>query len=216
MADERNRVDALEVASAVVLSISALASSWASYQAGLWDGEQAAHYSLANTYRTQASRAAIEGDALGILHTQLFGVWLQARARNEDALAAFFEARFPPEFRPAFNAWMAEKPFTNPAASPSPFVMPLYRRPGHDRADAFDAKAEEAYKVGQYANGVSDAFEQGATVLAAALFFGGIGQVFKQRSTRIILLTVACVALVVGLLRLFSLPMQILGVHPLH
>jgi hypothetical protein len=215
VADQHDTVDRIEVASAIVLSIAALASSWATYQASLWDGEQAAHYSETNSLRTQASRAAIEGDALASVELRMFEGWLEAKARNEEGLAAFYQARFPNSFKPAFNAWLADRPLTNPSAPQSPFVTPTYRRPGKAAADALDTMAEETFQKGQLANHVSDAFQQSATMLAVALFFGGIGQVFRQRGTRIALLTVAGVALVTGLLRMFSLPIQVLGVHAL-
>jgi hypothetical protein len=208
------RVDRLEVASAVILSIAALASSGASYQAGLWDGEQAAHYSQAGALRVEASRAALEGDALRSIEVQTFGAWLEAKSRGDDKLAEFFQARFPAGFRPAFNAWLADHPLTNPSAPPTPFATSAYRSPGRAEANALDAKADQTFQKGQYDNAVSDAFGQGATVLAIALFFAGIGQVFKARGTRIALLTVAGLALVVGLLRLLSLPLQVLGLGP--
>jgi hypothetical protein len=209
-----DRVDRLEVASAVILSIAALASSGASYQAGLWDGEQAAHYSQAGALRIQASRAALEGDALKAIEVQTFGAWLQAKSRGDEQMADFFQARFPADFKPAFNAWVAEHPLTNPSAAPTPFAMAAYRSPGRAEARALDAKADQTFEKGQYDNAVSDAFEQGATVLAVALFFAGIGQVFKARGTRIALLTVAGLALVAGLLRLVSLPLQMIGLGP--
>jgi hypothetical protein len=213
VAKENEPVDRLEIASAIVLSVAALASSWATYESGLWDGEQATHYASANNLRTEASRRALEGDVLASAEVQIFNSWLQAEARNESALADFYRARFPPRFRPAFNAWLAEKPFTNPSAPLSPFAMPVYNRPGRAMADALDAKAAKAFNEGQYANAVSDTFQQSATILAVALFFGGIGQVFKSRTPRIVLLTVACLALVAGFLRLIGLPLQILGLH---
>jgi hypothetical protein len=213
MADEPQRVDRIEIASAVILSIAALASSWAAYQAGLWDGEQAARYSETNTLRTQASRAAIEGDALAGVEIRVFDSWLEAKARKDEALAAFYQARFPANLKPAFNAWLADRPLTNPSAPPTPFVTPAYKRPGRAAADALDAKSDKTFQEGQYANAVSDAFQQSSTMLAVALFFGGIGQVFKTQGPRVALLTVAGLALVAGLIRLFSLPIQVLGLH---
>lgn len=208
---DRRATDALEVASAIILSVAALASSWASYQAGLWDGEQAASYSSANVLRTEASRAALEGDALATVEVQLFTSWLDAKVHKQDELAAFYEARFPPALKPAFQRWMQQKPLTNTEAPPTPFDRSNYARPGVAAARELDRKAQHAFEAGQHANRVSDAFEQGATMLAVALFFGGIGQVFKARATRVGLLVVAAVMLGVGLLRVFTLPAQILG-----
>jgi hypothetical protein len=214
VAEKPNPVDRLEIASAIVLSVAALASSWATYEAGLWDGEQATHYTRANNLRIEASRMALEGDVLASAEVQMFSAWLQAKARDEAALADFYQARFPPSLKPAFNAWLAEQPFTNPSAPLSPFSTPGYKRPGRAAADRLDSEAAKAFAEGQYANAVSDAFQQSATILALALFFGGIGQVFKSRAPRLVLLTVAFIALVGGLLRLFGLPIQILGLHP--
>lgn len=213
MAHSNAHLQALETASAIILSISALASSLAVYQASLWDGEQAAHYSRANALRTEASRAALEGDALAGLEARIFGAWLEASVRGDKNLADFYLARFPPGLKLAFNAWVETKPFTNPAAPPTPFAMPAYRRPGADQSRALDKQADATFKEGQYANAVSDAFQQSSTMLAVALFFGGIGQVFTQKKARLGLLVVAGLALAFGLLRLLGLPMEILGLH---
>lgn len=211
MAGSDERTDALEIASAIVLSVAALASSWASYQAGLWDGEQAAHYSRTNALRTEASRVVLEGDALAGVEVQMFGAWLAAKANHQEQLAAFYEARFPPHLKPAFHRWLQDRPLTDPSAPPTPFATKAYRRPGLAESQALERRADKDFKDGEYANAVSDGFQQGATMLAIALFFGGIGQVFKGRTARTGLLAVAAVALVLGLLRLFSLPIQLLG-----
>ncbi|MEI9891134.1 MAG: hypothetical protein WDN45_11720 [Caulobacteraceae bacterium] len=92
--------------------------------------------------------------------------------------------------------------------------MPGYRRPGADETTRLDKSADDIFNTGQYANAVSDAFEQGATALALALFFGGIGQVFRHKGTRIVLLTVAAGALLFGVARIVSLPIQVLGLGP--
>jgi hypothetical protein len=211
MADDSKRVDALEIVSAVVISIAGLGASWASYQAGLWDGEQAAHYSQANALRVQASRVALEGDALWAVETHMFAGWLDAKARGDEQLASFYQARFPEGMKPAFNAWLADRPLQNPSAAPTPFAIASYQRPGQGAARALDTQADKTFAKGQHDNAVSDAFEQGATILALGLFFGGIGQVFKLRTSRIVLLSIAGVAVVAGFLRLFSLPLQLLG-----
>ena len=213
MADEPARMDRLEIASAIILLISALASAAATYEAGLWDGEQAAHYSRANTLRVEASQAALEGDVVASAQMRVFDAWLQAKARKEDALAGFYEARMPPGFKPAFTAWLAEQPLQNPSAPESPFVTPGYQRPGRDEAARLDAEAAKAFANGQYANSVSDAYQQGAALLAIALFFGGIVQIFRVRGARVAMLAIASLATVAGLLRLLTLPVQVLGWH---
>ncbi len=204
----------LEIASAVVMALSALMSSWASYQAALWDGEQAANYSRANALRIQASREATRADMRQVAELGEFQQWLNADARGDASLARFYRSRLPADLRPAFNAWMDQAPMRNPSAAPTPFVMPQYRPQERTRAAGLDRQADATFDRGQYDNAVSDAFVQSSTIMATALFFGGIGQVFKVRSARVGLLVIAVLALVVGAGRLLGLPLQILGFGP--
>jgi hypothetical protein len=53
----------------------------------------------------------------------LFTDWIAARSEVNDELAAFLEARFREEFRPAFDAWVAERPLQTPGAPATPFEM---------------------------------------------------------------------------------------------
>ena len=43
----------------------------------------------------------------------MFFQWVNATETDEGALADFYEARFRPDFRPAFDAWLATDPLTN-------------------------------------------------------------------------------------------------------
>ena len=52
-----------------------------------------------------------------------FIAWADAERRGEEKVAAFYVDRFRDEFRPAYDAWIATDPFTNPAAPPTPFAM---------------------------------------------------------------------------------------------
>ena len=53
--------------------------------------------------------------------------WVDADVKNDEKLARFYRKRFRPEFPPAFAAWIATKPKTNPKAPLTPFAMPQYR-----------------------------------------------------------------------------------------
>jgi hypothetical protein len=197
----------MEVLIATVLSVGGLMTSWASYQAALWDGEQAAHYSHANALRVMASRVRLEADERRGLQMMLFNSWLQAKARDDATLAAFYERRFPPDMRPAVNAWLLLHPLKDPTAPPSPFAMPAYRPDGMAEATRLEGEADATFEHGQSDNRISDLFTQGAVYMATAMFFGGIGQVFRMRSVRVGLLAVAIVACAIGLSRIVSLPL---------
>jgi hypothetical protein len=56
-----------------------------------------------------------------------FTQWVDADVAGNRALARFYRRRFRTEFRPAFAAWIATSPRTNPTAPLSPFAMRQYR-----------------------------------------------------------------------------------------
>jgi hypothetical protein len=196
----------MEVVIAVVLSAGGLMTSWASYQAALWDGQQAAHYSRANALRVMATRARLEADSRRAIEINLFNSWLQAKAQGDEPMAKFYADRFPPDMKPAVNAWLLLRPLKDPTAPLSPFALPSYKPEGLAGADKLEVEADSTFARGQDDNRVSDLFTQGAVYMATAMFFGGIGQVFRVRQVRLGLLAVAVVACAIGLARIATLP----------
>src|SRR4029453_8069306 len=55
-----------------------------------------------------------------------FTQWVNATVAGDTELADFYRARFRDEFTPAFDAWIAPDPLTNPDAPETPFAMPEY------------------------------------------------------------------------------------------
>jgi hypothetical protein len=107
----------------VLLVAAALATSWSSYQATRWNGEQAKAASRTNAIRIDAARAQGLAQAQTQVDVATFIAWADADRRGESELAAFYVDRFRDEFRPAFDAWMATHPIENPTAPPTPFAM---------------------------------------------------------------------------------------------
>lgn len=210
MADQsktENRKDAItDAAAAIVLSIAALLTSWASFQSALWDGEQAANYTRAGTARVQASLLKTENGQFQSVDIFLFTQWLNAYAGGDSRLQRFYYERFRPEFRRAFDAWLARQPIGNAQAPNSPFVMKEYAPALARRAAAADKRADALFDEGQRCNDVSDAYVAATVVLALALFLAGIGQSFDRRRLTAALTLLAGLACVFGLIQLISLP----------
>ena len=110
----------------VLLVMAALATSWSSYQATRWNGEQAAAAGRTNAIRIDAARA----DGLARTQTQVdvatFIAWTDANGRGDTELADFYLHRFRAEFTPAFEAWEATDPFVDPSAPGTPFALEDY------------------------------------------------------------------------------------------
>jgi hypothetical protein len=203
--------DWLEIVVAVAISIAGLGTSWSAYQAAVWNSVQTVHYGKANGARVAASTAALRAAATESWEVGVLSDWVQAKEGGNDRLAAFYEKRFPAEFKPAFDEWMAQRPLENPDAAPSPFRLSSYRNSGLEQAEALNRKAEAEFKAGQDSNGTSIAFTQCAVILATAMFFGGIGRVFDARWLRILLCGMSVAACLWGFERILVLPALLLG-----
>ena len=166
--------DWVEVAAAVLLSLAAVATAWSSYQATRWNGEQAKTSGKVNKTRIEAARASDLANAQEQVDVATFMQWVDSYARGETQLVTFYRQRFRPEFKPAFNAWIATKPLTTKGAPRTPFVMPQYRLAAKADADRLDATAEELSAEVRRNIQRSSNYVLGVVLFAVALFFAGM------------------------------------------
>jgi hypothetical protein len=200
-----------EIAAAAVLSAAALLTSWASFQATLWDGEQAANYARAGAARTKASALATQSGQGQAVDVFLFTQWVDAYAHDDTRLQSFYRKRFRPEFATAFDAWLASRPAENANAPPTPFAMAQYVPRNRREAAAMDASADTYFTAGQHANDVSDHYVQVTVIFALALFLGGIGQTFHRQHLPMVFSGMAGAACILGTIKLIGLPAATLG-----
>ncbi|HEY1425703.1 MAG TPA: hypothetical protein VGF50_03445 [Caulobacteraceae bacterium] len=198
----------VEVVTAVSLSVAALLTSWSAYQGAVWDGIEAAQYNRADALRTQSARMATRAGQLEAIDILGFSQWLNAYAVNNKQLETFYRQRFRPEFAPAFKNWMATRPHDNPGAPPTPFVMPSYQSAAMRQADTLEVQAGETFEAGEQAKRDSNEFIQVTVVLASAMFFGGIGQVFRMPRVRVGLMAVSVLTCAWALAKVVSLPIH--------
>jgi hypothetical protein len=205
-APNRGRTRRVELFSVALLSVAGVAASWSSYQAARWGGVQATEYSRASALRLESTRASSTADQLRAVDLAMFMNWIDAYAGEDSRSREFYERRFRPEFRPAFEKWVASRPLRNPDAAASPFHLAEYRLAKADEAGALVAQAEQVFKEGQEANRRSDAYVATAVVLASVLFFSGIAQQFRILPVQLTLLGTATVLLMIGLFNIATLP----------
>jgi hypothetical protein len=177
-----------ELAATVLLAVAAVATAWAAYQSARWHGEQARGQSASVAARVESTRAANVANRQGQIDVALFTQWVDAYATDETELTRFYRKRFRPEFRPAFEAWVATKPRTNPDAPLSPFAMPQYKLAATAQADRLEAQAGAASEsVGQFIQR-ADNYSLAVVMFAAALFFAGISTRLRSRTPRTVVL----------------------------
>ncbi len=196
----------LELGAVLLLSLTVLATAWSGYQASLWSGEQSQHYAESSAVRNKAQRASTHAGQSRIDDLLYFNGWLDAHENGNELLAHIYERRFRPAFVPAFRAWIAEEPFTNPDAVAGPLYMPEYHLAALDRADALDAGADGLYQAGTDAKSNDDDYILSTVFFAAVLFFASISLRVDWRRLRIAVLFLASLMLVGGLVFVLTLP----------
>lgn len=102
----------LELAATLLLALASLGTAWSAYQSRQWSGEQAAQTARATAARIAVNRASAVASRQLQIDVATFIQWINAREEHRPALAAFYAARFRPEFRPVLGTvvWRATLP----------------------------------------------------------------------------------------------------------
>ena len=200
------RLRTTEFASTILLALATVLTTWSSYQASLWSGIQATNYNQANATRVEASRESNVAGQLAGLDIALFMAWIKASDAGDHQQEDFYRRRFRPEFRQAFEAWLATNPHTNPQAAATPFTFAGYTSEHLQRARELDDRATALFQAGHEANHHADTYVLGTVLLSTVLFFCGILQQFHDARVRYVLLGIAACLFVFGLSRIIVLP----------
>jgi hypothetical protein len=205
---EPQRRDWVEIVATVLLAFSAVATAWCSYQANRWNGENIKATSRVNALRIDAARAQGLAEGQTQVDIAVFIQWVNADASDDRELADFYAERFRPEFRPAFDAWLATDPLTNPDAPPTPFAMDEYQLQARTDAERFDA--EEAAMAATVRRNVqrSANYVLGVVLFAVSLFFAGMSTKLRGAGTRKALLVVGCAVFISTLAWIATFPVR--------
>jgi hypothetical protein len=205
MSDDQNR--RLDLYLTIVMSVAALATSWAGYQASVWSGDQASHGGAATALRTASTRVSTRAGQERIVDVQLFTSWLGAYASGNRRLATFYEERFRPEFVPAFRVWVASRPLRSPGAAPTPFTLPQYKVASDSEAQRLAREADHESGASEFANSVSDGYVLDAVILATVMFFATAAQRGLSTHLRLVCFIIALAMCAFGVYRLFTSPL---------
>ncbi len=205
--DRRERI--VEIISAILLALATLGSAWSAYQATRWSGVQATSFSEASASRAESTRASTAAGQLITIDVTLFANWAAARATDNDALAEFWEERFRTEFKPAFRAWLASEPLTNPDATGTPFEQEQYEVAQIDEAEELQQAADQRAADARAANQRGDNYILTTVLFASVLFFAGMSTKFTSNRLRLGALGLGGLLILTGVLVLALQPVSI-------
>jgi hypothetical protein len=195
-----------QVVTAIMLGMVAVATAWSGYEATRWSGEQSIWYTQASALRVESIRNSTLAGQDVLYDNNLFSDWLNAYSQGDTKLAGTYEKRFRPEFRPAFETWLATNPFNNLHAPTGPFTMPQYKVSLSEKADQLAIATDRIFEKGQEANEQGDAYVLNAVFLASVLFLTAIADRFDWNWVRAVMLVFALGMLLFGVYHLIIYP----------
>jgi hypothetical protein len=199
----------LELLATLLLALATVATAWSAYQAREWTGEQSQGHSKATATRIAENRLSALANRQVQIDVATVTQWVDATVEHHAALAAFYRARFRNELKPAFLAWLATRPFTDPAAPKTPFDMPEYRLKATARVERLESVAAAASQHAKDANERADSYMLAVVLFACALFFAGISAKLQTSTARIALLGIGWIIFLGTVIWVATLPTQI-------
>jgi hypothetical protein len=198
--------EVVEILEAFLLAFVAIATAWSGFQAARWDGRETELYAQASTIRVGADQILTLGGQQRLLDVTTFNTWIEARFEGRTELMELYERRFSPEYKVAFDAWLATDPFSNPEAPPGPSFMPEYVNPQLERGAEMNELANRRFVEGTAARGHADDYIRTTVMLATVLFLIALSQRFRVRRVRYGVLAVAGGLMIFGLATILTYP----------
>jgi hypothetical protein len=196
----------VQIGEALLLALVTITAAWAGYSAARWGTASRVDIAQSSTMRALATRDDLIALSLRNFDSSTFEAWFIAFTLNSPQNEAVAERRFRPQFRIAFNAWLATNPLHNPHAPPGPTYMPQYKLPAQAQANALDTAANAKFQAGSQAGLVGDDYVRITVFLAAVLFLVGIGSSFKLHGIRYALITFGSVLLILSVVLILRQP----------
>lgn len=199
----------LEVVATVLLALAAVSTAWSGYQAARWNGEATKASSRVNALRIEAARSQGLAEGQTQVDIAMFFEWADADKTGDAELATFYEDRFRPEFRPAFDAWLAAAPDDESDPPGTPFTLGEYQLAAADEAAELDAEAEATAAIVRRNVQRSTNYVLGVVLFSVALFFAGISTKVSGTASRSVLLACGCLVFLGAAVWIASSPISI-------
>jgi hypothetical protein len=198
----------LEFAAVFLMAFATVGIAWSGYQAAAWSGAQAESYASSNSEHEHATQTGARGGQERLEDLEDFNRWLEATAKGDTTLASLYLRRFRPEFREAFDAWIAHEPLSRQDAPPSPLFVEEYQPKHEVQTRRLEHQAEQHFEQGKTQTRNADDYVFNTVLLAAVLFFGGISLRFRWSLMREVVLGIGAIFLVVGIIETVGLPVH--------
>jgi hypothetical protein len=188
--ETNEEIDRMEVIFAVILLIATVTSALCAYEATRWSGDKNSLTATSDSMTTESIRASNEANRQILVDVSVFLAWTEAKSENDTVRTGFIESRFTPQFKPAFEAWIAEAQGQPSGTIPpgTPFSLPQYNLSAQVRSEQLQENATAVYNQAKLAGEISDRYLLNAVLFTIVLFLCSIGMRWKHDKIRRIIL----------------------------
>jgi hypothetical protein len=197
-----------EILTAIILSLSTVASAWSVYQSGSWYKVEKDLLFESSQFRSESIRSSSAAMQFKAIDVSMFLEFSQAVSQENTRLSDFIFQRFRPGMRAAVDAWMALDPLVNPNAPAAPFYMEEYVLAEEIAAEDYLVRAEEKASEAELAADNSNTYSKLTVLFAATLFFAGITTKFESTRIRLVLLIFGSITFLSGLVVIITSPIK--------
>lgn len=127
---------------------------------------------------------------------------------NQTARATFIRDRFRPEFRPAFEAWLATAGPGKPIPDGTPFGIDEYNVTEDSASIRLREQADAAVQAAQDYAQISDDYVLNTVMFALVLFLEGISTRWKSTKIQVAMVVLASGIFLVALRLVILLPVS--------
>ncbi|MGV1004275.1 MAG: hypothetical protein ACOYEV_05800 [Candidatus Nanopelagicales bacterium] len=184
------------------MSVTAVLTAWAGFQAAKWAGQYSLDFAKSSHERMEAARYEADANKRQAIHVLLFAQWLQA-TEGEQRDANYLADRFPEPLKAALTAWRKADPATRAA---TPFEMAEYELPELAAARDLDERAMALEEAGLASGTTSESYIGTTVVFATVLFFAAMSGKMAGHRLQWAMLAVGGVLFVFESARLLVLP----------
>jgi hypothetical protein len=201
-------VSRIEVIFVVLFLISSLSSAFCIYEASQWSGTQNQLYTESVQLTTKAASAHDDANRRILVDVSSFLAWVDAKSQNDTVRAGFIQSRFTPEFKPAFEAWIAQAQGKPPGTIPpdTPFTLPEYRLSAQARSDQLEEQAKALFEQGDMANEMGSEYILITLLFTLVLVLCSVGEKWETPETKRLILVFAVVLFVIAMAVCLWLP----------
>jgi hypothetical protein len=168
------RASRLGLAFLLIVLIATVFTSYVVWQATLYSSKSGGFDSEANALRTLSNRYYGAGMLQEVGDAILWTDWCTAIADNNTQLAAFLEARFRDEFKPAFYAWLNSTNGTGGIPLGTPFTLPEYQLEMVEEGKQLDQQIENLTVQSDIASNLAKRLVLVTLLMATVIFLASL------------------------------------------